>query len=375
MSKESFEVGIIGGGIAGVSVAMFLAEKGIDCAIFEMESTLAYHTTGRSAALFTPYYGPDSIRAFAQVAKDFFLDTPYETEAPLTSEKGFLALADETQVDLVERPPGSEWWDESKCLNKVPILRKGKFLGAVYDPTVRDIDVHALHSLYVRIAKQQGSKVFRDAGITSISRLQNTWLLKTKEQEFEVGIVVNASGAWGDEVARLAKIKQMGLIPKRRTALTLNQSQFDDVDFSNWNFVAVEPDILYFQPFGKGTLMLSPSDETACPPCDVQPEELDIAICIDRFQDATTVQVKKIESSWAGLRTFAPDGDPVIGWAPDATNFFWLVGQGGYGVFTSPAIGQYAASLISGTEPSPKFQNVDYDFAKLNPDRYHTSLT
>lgn len=370
MNQKIFEVGIIGGGIAGASVAAFLAEDGVECALFEMENTLAYHTTGRSAALYTPHYGPDSMRAFARVAKDFFLNPPYDVPSPLTSEKGAVSIVDEEQAKFVERPPGTVWWDEAKCIAEIPILRSGKFIGGVYEEAVRDIDVHALHSLYVRIAKQNKCQFFQDSMVQAVTRKSEFWTLHTKSGDYQVRKFVNAAGAWGDRVGALAGVKPIGLTPKRRTVAIINQDQLPGIDFDHWPTVIVEPDYVYFQRFGKGFMMLSPVDKTPSEPCDAQPEELDIATGVYNFEQVTTIKVRKIERTWAGLRTFAPDGDPVIGWAQEAENYFWLVGQGGYGVFTSPGVGRYAASLISGSTLSSDFQETGYDFIKLTPDRF-----
>ena len=369
MSGNSFDVAIIGGGIAGVSIAAFLAQDSVRTVLLDGENSLAYHTTGRSAALFTPHYGPVSMQAFAAIAKPFFFENPYDTENPLVTPNVVYALVDEENSLTADRPPGSSWRSESQCLELVPFLRRGKFLGGIVDSSVASIDVHEVHSLYVKIFKSGGGEIFQSSKVTSLSRKSGVWEIDAGSETFTARTVVNAAGAWGDQVAAMAGISLVGLTPKRRTAVLLNTEQFDGVDFEIMPFVVVEPCYLYFQNFGAGRIMVSPADETPSLPCDAQPDELDIAICVARFEEVTTLKVQRIEHSWAGLRTFALDGDPVIGWDPNHEGFFWLVGQGGYGIFSSPAIGRYAASLVSGNELPAEYVSSNYDFESLSPAR------
>ncbi len=370
MSHEVFDAAVIGGGIAGASVAAFLARDGIEAALFEMESSLAYHTTGRSAALLTPNYGPDSMRAFAAVAEDFLRNPPIETDSPLLAPKPAVSVIREEDVFDVERPPNSLWWNENECLEAVPFLKKGKFIGAVVDQIVASIDVHALHSLYLKMFSNCGGKVYRRAPVTALKRTLSSWEVTAGDKRYEAQIVINAAGAWGDHVANLAQISPIGLVPRRRTVVVVKEDQFEDVDFDSLPFVIVEPNYLYFQNFGRGQLMFSPVDQTPSQACDARPDEIDVAVAVSRFEENTMLKVRRIDNSWAGLRTFAPDNDPVIGWEPFEDGFFWLTGQGGYGIFSSPGIGQYAASIISGSSISDQFHQSAYDFERLSPQRF-----
>ncbi len=370
MTRESFDIAIIGGGIAGASVAAFLACEGAKAALFEMESSLAYHTTGRSAALLTPNYGPNSMRAFASIAVEFFLNPPLDTDDPLITPKRVVSVVAEQDLLEIERPPGSMWWNEEQVLEKVPFLRKGKYIGAVVDESVCSIDVHGLHSLYIKMFRKEGGKVFRSSPVTSLERSLSGWELTAGNNTYSNEVVINAAGAWGDQIASLAQIPPVGLLPKRRTVVVVNDEQFKNVDFDCLPFVVVEPDFLYFQNFGRGQLMMSPADQTPSQACDAQPDEIDIAVTIARFEQCTDLKVRRIDHSWAGLRTFSPDLDPVIGWEPNEDGFFWLTGQGGYGVFTSPGIGQYAAAIITNSSLSELFKLSPYNFDLLSPRRF-----
>ncbi len=371
MTAKSIDIAIIGGGIAGASVGAFLADFGVQVHLFEMESSLAYHTTGRSAALLTPYYGPDSMKAFATIGRSYLESTPAGAEGPLIEPRDLLTVIDSSQTTTVERPPNSVWWEESTCLEKVPFLRKGRFLGGVVDKDVASIDVHALHSSYVRTITRKGGVIHLDARIDSLNQKPSgIWEIQANGETYQTPTVCNAAGAWGDHIARAAGVAPVGLVPKRRTVVVLDSSQFEDVDFDIETFVVVEPNYVYFQNFGVGKLMLSAADQTPSVPCDAQPDEMDMAVAISRFEEVTDLKVTRIDHSWAGLRTFAPDHNPVIGWEPYCEGFFWLVGQGGYGVFSSPGIGRYAASLLSGRGIPKAYTESPFDFDTLSPSRF-----
>ncbi len=370
-SGNQFDALVVGGGIAGASVAAFMADDGLNVALLERENSLAYHTTGRSAALFTPYYGPDSMRAFGSLSRSFLESPTFDREVSVLSHRLTITLVDQHLVTTADRPPKSIWLDEKECLEKIPFLRSGKYVGGILDTQVAAIDVHALHSLFVKALTGRGGKVFTGAEVTKATcSSTGTWEITAGGDSYVSPILVNAAGAWGDELAKLAGISPVGLVPKRRTIVVIGNDQFEGVRFDDLPFVIVEPDYIYFQQFGVGQLMMSPIDETPSIPCDAQPEELDKAITVARFESVSTLEVKRIDHAWAGLRTFTQDGDPVIGCEPEQQGFFWLVGQGGYGVFTSPAIGQYAASLISGNQLPPSFDSCKFPFATLSPNRF-----
>ena len=371
MTVESIDTAIIGGGIAGASVGAFLANHGMQVHLFEMESSLAYHTTGRSAALLTPYYGPAAMQAFASIGRSFFQNPPADAEGALIEPRELLTVIDSSQSLTVERPPGSVWWDAATCLEKVPFLREDRFIGGVVDKAVASIDVHALHSCYIRTLTRAGSIIHLNSRIESLNQTPSgIWEIQVNGETYQTPTIVNAAGAWGDRLARAASVAPVGLVPKRRTVVVLDSDQFEDVNFDIETFVVVESNYVYFQNFGVGKLMLSAADQTPSVPCDAQPDELDMAVAISRFEEVTKLKVTRVDHSWAGLRTFSPDLDPVIGWEPYCDGFFWLVGQGGYGVFSSPGIGRYAAAMISGSEIPEEYTTSDFDFDGLSPSRF-----
>ncbi len=362
---------VIGGGIAGASVGAFLADDGYRVVLLEREESLAYHTTGRSAALYTPYYGPDSMRAFGALARSFLESPTFESSSPILSERKTISLVDMELAATIDRPPHSIWLNEQECLERVPFLRSGKYIGAVLDTQVASIDVHALHSVFVKALTSRGGKVKTSAEVKHLSlSSSNIWTVEASDEIYRSPIVVNTAGAWGDRLAQMAGISPIGLVPKRRTIVVVGSDQFNGVRFDDLPFVIVEPDYIYFQQFGVGQLMMSPVDQTPSVPCDAQPDELDKAITVARFESVSTLKVKRIDHSWAGLRTFSPDGHPVIGWETEQPGFFWLVGQGGYGIFTSPAIGRYAASLIAGSTLPDPYQSSPFAFDTLSPERF-----
>ena len=371
MTTQSIDVAIIGGGIAGASVGAFLADSGAQVHLFEMEESLAFHTTGRSAALLTPYYGPKSMQAFAAIGRSFFEDPPEDAEGPLIEPRGLLTVFDSSQTMTVERPPGSTFLEVSDCLEIVPFLRKGRFVGGVMDTAVASIDVHGVHSCYIRTMNRNGGRIHLNS---QISRLEQTpsgiWEFEADGVSYQTPTIVNTAGAWGDKVAQLAGISPVGLVPKRRTVIVLDSNQFQGTSFDIDPFVVIDPNYVYFQNFGVGKLMLSAVDQTPSVPCDAQPDEMDMAVAVSRFEEVTELNVARIDHSWAGLRTFSPDMHPVIGWEPYHDGFFWIVGQGGYGIFSSPGIGRYAASQISGSEVPADYSNHPFDFGSLAPDRF-----
>jgi D-arginine dehydrogenase len=228
----------------------------------------------------------------------------------------------------------------------VPILRPAYAAAAAIEEDAFDIDVHALHHGYLRMLRAQGGTILTDARATAIDRRDGAWRVMTPAGAFAAPIVVNAAGAWADEVARLAGVAPLGLTPMRRTALLVDAPPGHDP--AEWPLVGDANHTWYARPEARRKIMLSPADETPMPPCDVQPDELDLALAIDRAQQALDLPVNRIEHRWAGLRTFTPDRSLAIGWARDAEGFLWMAGQGGYGIQTAPAAARLAAEIALG---------------------------
>lgn len=350
---ESTDILIIGAGMAGASLAYHLAPHA-RVFILERESQPGYHTTGRSAAMYVETYGNATIRAITTASKSFYLHPPEGfAEHPLLTPRGALIVGDAAHHDALRQAwqdmrrlaPAIEWWSQPEILQRVPALRPEAAACAVYDPDAMDMDVHAIHQGFLRGARAAGARLVCDAGVTRIERADGLWRVQTAAGAFAAPVLVNAAGAWCDELAGLAGVIPVGLVPKRRTAFTFEAPSA--LDSGAWPIVIDADEQFYIKPEA-GLLLGSPANEDPVPPQDVQPEELDVAIAVDRIERATTLQVKRVRRQWAGLRSFVGDKTPVVGFAPDAPGFFWLAGQGGYGIQTAPALGELAAALVRG---------------------------
>jgi len=364
---------VIGGGIAGVAAAAHLARHG-SVTLLEMESSLAYHTTGRSAALFVLNYGGEGSRPLA-VASRAFLESPPEgsVDAPLLTDRGALWLAEEFQLEQLRKiaaegvasGAGSRLLDRDEMLSLVPRLRPERVGAGLYEPSARDIDVAALHQAFVRIARRHGAEIRLSSPVTGLSKLGQGWRVSTPHDDLECFAVVNATGAWGDRVAAMAGIGPIGLQPMRRTAFMVP----GDRDFARWPMVVDVDHRFYFRPDGV-QLLCSLAEETPSEPGDPRPDMEDVALAIDRINQATTLEIRSVSSQWTGLRTFAPDRELVIGEEPTAPGFFWLVGQGGIGIMTSPGYGALIASQVLGTSPPEDLVRAGVDPARTSPARF-----
>jgi D-arginine dehydrogenase len=344
---------VIGAGIAGASLAYELARSGRVCLI-EGELRPGMHATGRSAALFAPSYGGSAIRAITRASRGFFNAPPEGfCEYPLLRPRGVLYIAREDQCAKIHetaeeiRASGGTITplDAGEALAKVPNLRRDYVVEAAFDPDGMDIDVNALHQGFLRAARAAGATLALDHWIRTARRRDDHWCIELNGATVTAPILVNAAGAWADELAATCGAAPLGLQPLRRTALLVDPP--DGVDVLEWPAVIDADEQFYFKPEA-GKLLLSRADETPSPPCDAQPEDLDIAIGIDRVQSALDLSIRSVRHRWAGLRTFAPDRVPVVGYDPQVPGFFWCAGQGGYGIQTSPAMARTAAALIRG---------------------------
>ena len=341
---------VIGAGAAGASAAAHLAPHG-SVAILEAESQPGYHATGRSAALWEPNFGNALVRTLIAGSGDFLRQPPDGfSEHPLLTPRGGLTIADADSTDDLaaiasERGPNSSFEPLSpdEALRRVPILRRDTIVAAYFDHGVFDMDVNALHRGFLRMAAKSGATLQCDARAASIVRSGRNWRVTAGSESWEASIVVNAAGAWAEEMGRLAGCKPIGLVPMRRTAVTVDGPA--DADVQSWPAVDRAGMPNYFKPEA-GKLMVSPGDETPSEPQDAQPDELDVAIAIDWFETITTQSVKRVHHSWAGLRSFVADRSPVAGFDDTVEGFFWLAGQGGYGIMLSPVLGRTTASLI-----------------------------
>ncbi|MEA2753893.1 MAG: D-arginine dehydrogenase [Aliidongia sp.] len=364
------DVAIIGAGIAGASLACELA-GGASVLLLEAEAFAGYHTTGRSAALFNECYGNAVIRALTAAARDFFITPPAGFAATaLLMPRGCLIIARADQQASLEAQfraaPQIVPIDAAEARRRVPVLRPDAVAAAGYDAAAMDIDVHALHQGFLRGAKAQGARLVTDARVTAIERRAGRWHLTTEAGTVQARILVNAAGAWAGEIGRMAGATPIGLTPLRRTALLIDPPPGSDS--GGWPMVLDADEEFYFKP-DAGRLLVSPADETPSPPCDAQPEELDIALAIDRLQRAADLPVRRIFRSWAGLRSFVADRSPVVGWDTGIEGLFWLAGQGGYGIQTAPALARLAASLCRGEAVPADLAARGLSEAVLSPGR------
>ena len=353
----TYDIAIIGAGIAGASVAAALGD-GVKVALVEQEQQPGYHSTGRSAAIYSPTYGPTPIRALTRASLAYFLtgvsDEPQSFLTPI--DAAFIARADQSgSFDvLCSELNGVMNWREmgaNEIQNRVSFLRERYVSKAIVDSGTSEIDVALLHQSFLKAFSYNGGTLLNSTEVLELKKQKNGWLVKTNQGEFVTKIIVNAAGAWAEQIGSLAGAECIGLTPKRRTALIVEPPS--GADLSRIPLVIDIDEQFYLKPYGN-KLLISPANEDPVQPCDVQPDEMDIAICVDRIQRAFDIEINIIEHSWAGLRSFVADKCPVVGFSNKEDDFYWLAGQGGYGIQSSPALGMLAASEILGSAiPDP----------------------
>jgi D-arginine dehydrogenase len=365
---------VIGAGIAGASVAAELSAQHSVC-VLEAEPQPGYHSTGRSAALFSETYGNRVIRGLSRASRQAMFEPESDFgSAPWTTRRGTLFVAPAPDVERL-RAFASEPDVRSRAFEidaaaaraLCPALKGDHFVAGLYEPNAADIDVHGLHQAYLRQLRARGGILRTSRRVEAIHRSGSNWVIRAGEEEFTAPILINAAGAWADQIASLASVPPVGLRPLRRTAILVDAPEGRDI--GAWPLVIAADETFYFKP-DAGRLLLSPADETPTEPCDVQPEEWDVAVAVDRVTAVTDIEVTRIRSRWAGLRTFARDRSPVVGFDSAVVGFFWLAGQGGYGVQTVPALSRVAASLaLAGPVPQP-IADFGVDAGDLSPQRF-----
>lgn len=362
---EHYDVIVIGGGMAGASAAWSICEHA-SLAILEAEDHAGLHSTGRSAAFYAETYGGRHVQPLTTASKAFLFDPPAGfADAPLVSPRGALHVAaagnahriDALAAEFSESGVTVEWLDDDRTAAFAPMLADGWRRRSLYEPDCKDIDVARLHQAFLAGCRKRGAVVHCGAEVRGAVRTRGQWRLSTPRGEFSAPVIVNAAGAWADTVAGLAGVGRLGIQPMLRTMVVADVGAPVKTDMP---LVVDAAGTLYFKP-DAGQLWISPHDETPCAAADVRPREIDIAIAVDRFERATTVNVRRVVRAWAGLRSFAPDRLPVYGFAPGAAGFFWCAGQGGFGIQTAPAAGRLTAALVLGAG------TVD---PGVDPDRY-----
>lgn len=361
--SQGLDAIVIGAGIAGASVAYFLADRA-RVRVLEREAQPGVHATGRSAALFSETYGPPQVRALTRASRAFFERPPRDfAQHELLAPRGALVIASGEQRERLRsdfeamhaHSADLRWLDTAATRALVPVLESGSAQWGLFEPGAADIDVDGLHQGFMRGVRQRGGRIDCGVQIHAIERLQSEWrvdvTLNGTRAILRAPLLIDAAGAWADEVALLAGVAPLGLEARRRTAFLFQPPA--GVATARWPFVTGVSEDFYFKP-DAGLLLGSPANADPVPPHDVQPEDLDIALAIDRIEQATTMRIERPLRAWAGLRTFAPDGGLVGGFDPVAAGFFWVAGLGGYGIQTSAAMGEACAHLATDRAlPSP----------------------
>ncbi|WP_070988875.1 NAD(P)/FAD-dependent oxidoreductase [Halofilum ochraceum] len=350
---------IVGAGMAGASAGYFLAHDGLRVLLLEREAQPGYHSTGRSAALFSETYGPASVRRLSTASRPFLVEPPKGfADRPLLTPRGLLVLGSDAEAGRIDALAAEgqangaaiERLDGGELPARVPILRPGIFSSGLLEPDAMDMDVAALHQGFLRGLRHAGGAVVNNAEAERIERTADGWRITTRHGAvYEAPLLVDAAGAWADVTAEQAGVAPLGLVPKRRTGVMIDLPA--GTEPGGWPLTADLGETFYFKP-DAGRLMLSPADATPTAPQDAQPEIEDVATVIERFMEVTTVEVERPGETWAGLRSFVADGEPVAGYAPDAAGFFWLAGQGGYGIQTAVGMGRAACALLQ-RQPLP----------------------
>ncbi|SEO18974.1 Glycine/D-amino acid oxidase [Salinihabitans flavidus] len=362
------DVIVIGGGIAGVSAAARIADHA-RVVVLETEAQPGYHATGRSAAIFIRNYGNATLRALNAASAPFLEDPGEMAEGSLLSPRGEMLIAQDDELDALEEyaagATGLERLTAAQAVELVPILRPEKIAAAAIERDAQDIDVDRLLQAFARRLKALGGEIVTGAEVQEILYESTAWRVETQAGTWTAPVLINAAGAWADKVAALAGVPPLGLQPMRRSAALLPAPE--GYEIAHWPLFASASERWYAKP-DAGKLLVSPADEDPVEPHDAWADDMVLAEGLYRYEQAVTVPVTRMEHSWAGLRTFAPDRTPVVGFDPMAEGFFWLAGQGGYGVQTAPAMADLAAALCLRQTPDLPPETV----AALAPVRFRT---
>ena len=376
MNKPGLECDflVIGGGIAGASIAYHLCDHG-KVLLLEMEEYLGYHSTSRSAALYAQSYGNRVIRALNVASGDFLRNPPQGfTEHPLIQPRGVLMLAREDQLEnlhvffkeTIELSPKLKWIDKEEAIGMIPSLRKDYFSSAVFDSESKDIDVNGLHQGFLKGIRNSGGTILTDHPFLKAEKDGKYWKAILQKTHVHTEVLINAAGAWADQVAQNCGIPSIKLVPKRRTAMLFEPPQ--DIQCKEWPSVVDVDECFYFKPEVE-QLLGSPADETPVKPQDARPQDWDLALAVERIEKVLNFSITRATKTWAGLRSFVEDKTPVVGYEPEHPGFFWLAGQGGYGIQTSPALSKLAAELVLRNNIPDEIQSLGVNSSDLSPER------
>ncbi len=374
---ESFDALVVGGGIAGVAAGYSLARRGARVLLVDTEPVLAHHTTGRSAAMFLETYGTVQTRRLAIASRAGFEEPP-GLDRSLLTPRGFLVVGGPAEGAAIaaEAARNQALVGSVRLLGEAEIaeicraLRPSHASAAIWEPDAADLDVAALHQAYLASMRRLGAVVRTSAPVTELVRVGPVWRAQVGVDQVIAERVINAAGAWGDELAGLADVPTVGLDPRHRTAFTTPlPSAWDPAEARTWPMIQDFNDCWYVKPEGDG-LFGSLSEERPSPAGDARVREIDVALALDRLNEATTLGLRHVRSSWAGQRTFAPDRDLVLGPDPSDPTFSWFVGLGGFGILTAPAAGELVAALALGAAPPPEVLAAGVDPGSLSPARF-----
>ena len=374
---------VIGAGIAGTSVAYFLSNHA-KVVVLERESQAGLHSTGRSAALFSETYGSSQVRTLTRASRSFFERPPRGfVENPLLTPRGALVIGTQEQSAQIESDceamraftPQLQLLDAARMRSLVPVLEPQFAQAGLFEPGAADIDVNALHQGFIRGLKQRGSRLECGVQIHSIERSGGEWLLEVtmrgaQPHSLRAPLLIDAAGAWADEVAALAGVATLGIEPRRRSAFLFQPPE--GVATAHWPFVTSVGEDFYFKP-DAGLLLGSPANADPVRPHDVQAEELDIALAIDRIERATTMRIERPLRPWAGLRSFVNDGGLVGGFDPTVRSFMWVAALGGYGIQTCAAMGEACAHLALGRALPAHLNDAGLSTAMLGVERLRSA--
>ena len=340
---------VIGGGVAGIGAGAQLAKLG-SVRLLEREEALGTHASGRSAAMFEEDYGPAAIKALSAASRCFF-ESQTDGHDSYLSPRGLMLVgksdqdaafdADLRELDLEEIPP-------EEAFARVPILNPAVVSRAAAHETAQDIDTDRLMMDWTKALRQAGGETSTRQEVTAISRTAQGWRVTTQSETHEARQIVNAAGAWADVIAEMAGLGPLGLQPKRRSMAQLPAPGGHDV--THWPMLMGAGEGWYAKPQA-GKLLVSPADAEEVAPMDAWADDMVLAEGLARYEEMVTTPVTRVETSWAGLRTFAPDGVPVFGADPRVEGFWWYAGQGGYGFQSAPASARLLGDLIAGRSP------------------------
>jgi D-arginine dehydrogenase len=376
MSSDS-DFLIVGGGIAGLSAAARLARHG-KVIVLEGEEALGYHASGRSVSYSHFGIGNAAVRGLTAWSRGFFERPPEGfCPSPLCRTAPSLYFATEAMLPALEAldsemarfTDATRWVDSAEMSALCPVLRTGTdaAVRGIFDPSAIKLDTDVLLQSFARSTRSAGGEVLTGRRVAGVERRGDLWQVRTADGErFAAPILVNAAGAWADRFAEMAGLGPIGVMPKRRTIIVVDPPA--GVDSGRWPFVHTAAGDFYMLPEA-GQILASPVDEVDDQACDAQPEEYDVALAAHRLEQYTTLAVTRIAHRWAGLRSFVADRTPTAGFDPRAPGFFWLVGQGGYGLQTAPAMAAIVEALATGGGWPSGLAGVGVTAEAIRPER------